>query len=120
VHFFDGRFCIGIHRRVDNALVADLQSDGKVPSLEMFIRAVEVILSILTKEGISENAIFLATDDAEAVGEFKRAFGSRLIVRDNVQRTTSDAAEVDVLVHASSSVSTVASIMNPALTLVRL
>ena len=142
----DGRFCIGIHRRVDNALVADLQSDGKVPSLEMFIRAVEVILSILTKEGISENAIFLATDDAEAVGEFKRAFGSRLIVRDNVQRTTSDAAEVhfrdwdrlsitdaedvlvdtvllskcDVLVHASSSVSTVASIMNPALTLVRL
>jgi hypothetical protein len=146
VQFFDGRFCIGIHRRVDNALVADLQSDGKVPSLEMFIRAVEVILSILTKEGISENAIFLATDDAEAVGEFKRAFGSRLIVRDNVQRTTSDAAEVhfrdwdrlsitdaedvlvdtvllskcDVLVHASSSVSTVASIMNPALTLVRL
>ena len=76
----------------------------------------------------------------------KRAFGSRLIVRDNVQRTTSDAVEVhfrawdrlsitdaedvlvdtvllskcDVLVHASSSVSTVASIMNRALTLVRL
>jgi hypothetical protein len=73
---------------------------------------------------------------------FKRAFGSRLIVRGNVQRTTSDAAEVhftdwdrlsitnaedvlvleskwDVLVHASSSVSTVASIMNPALTLIR-
>jgi hypothetical protein len=145
VQFFDGRYCIGIHRRVGNALVADLQSDGKVPSLEMFIRAVEAILSLLTKEAIADHVIFLATDDAEAVGVFERAFGSRLIVRDNVQRTTYDAAEVhfrdwdrlsitdaedvlvdtvllskcDVLVHASSSVSTVASIMNPALTLVR-
>ena len=145
MQFLDGRFCIGIHRRVGNALVANLQSDGKVPSLETFIRAVEAILSILAKEGIPDHAIFLATDDAEAVGVFKRAFGCRLVVRDNVQRTTSDAAEVhfrdwgrlsitdaedvlvdtvllskcDVLVHASSSVSTVASIMNPALTLVR-
>jgi hypothetical protein len=143
--FLDGRFCIGIHRRVGNALVAGLQSDGKVPSLETLIKAVEAILSILTKEGVADHAIFLATDDAEAVDGFKRAFGCRLIVRDNVQRTTSDAAEVhfrdwdrlsitdaedvlvdtlllskcDVLVHASSSVSTVASIMNPALTLVR-
>ena len=82
---------------------------------------------------------------ADAVDGFKRAFGCRLILRENVQRTTSDAAEVhyrdwnrlsitdaedvlvdtmllskcDVLVHASSSVSTVASIMNPALTLIR-
>jgi hypothetical protein len=146
VQFLDGRFCIGIHRRVGNARVADLQSDGRVPSLEMFINAVEAILAILAREGIPDHAIFLATDDAEAVGVFERAFGPRLIVRANVQRTTSDAAEVhfsdwdrlsiadaedvlvdtvllskcDVLVHASSSVSTVASIMNPALTLVRL
>ena len=145
VQFLDERFCIGIHRRVGNAQLADLQSDGKVPSLEMFIRAVEAIESLLTKEGIAEHAIFLATDDAEAADEFKRAFGPRLIVRSDVQRTTSDAAEVhfrdwdrlsisdaedvvvdtvllskcDVLVHASSSVSTIASIMNPALTLVR-
>jgi hypothetical protein len=145
VQFLDGRFCVGIHRRVGNAMVADLQSDGKVPSLNTFIRAVEVIVSLLTKEGVTEHAIYLATDDAEAVGEFKRAFGSRLIVRDNVQRTRSDAAEVhffdwdrlsitdaedvlvdtmllskcDVLVHASSSVSTLASIMNPVLTLIR-
>ncbi len=145
VQFLDGRFCIGIHRRVGNAQVANLQSDGNVPSLELFTKAVEAILSILTREGISDHAIFLATDDAEAVSGFKRAFGCRLIVRDNVQRTTSDAAEVhfrdwdrlsitdaedvlvdtvllskcDVLVHASSSVSTVASIINPALTLIR-
>jgi len=143
--FLDGRFCIGIHRRVGNAHVANLQSDGNVPSVELFIKAVEAILSILTSEGISDHAIFLATDDAEAVGILKQAFGRGLIVRDNVQRTTSDAAEVhfrdwdrlsitdaedvlvdtvllskcDVLVHASSSVSTVASIMNPTLTLIR-
>ena len=143
--FFDGRYCIGIHRRVGNVLVADLQSDGKLPSLETFIRAVEAILLILTSQDIRNHVIFLATDDAEAVGVLKRSFGSRLIVRGNVQRTTSDAGEVhfgdwgslsitdaedvlvdavllfkcDVLVHASSSVSTVASIMNPALTLVR-
>jgi hypothetical protein len=146
VQFLDGRFCIGIHRRVGNARVADLQSDGAVPSLDLFIKAVEAILAILTKEGISDHAIFLATDDAEAVAVFKRAFSSRLIVRDNVQRTTSDAVEVhfrawdrlsitdaedvlvdtvllskcDVLVHASSSVSTAASLINPALTLVRI
>jgi hypothetical protein len=145
VQFLNGRFCIGIHRRVGNARVADLQSDGRVPSLDLFIKAVEAILSKLSRDGIPDHAIFLATDDAEAVGVFKRAFGFRLIVRDNVQRTTSDAAEVhyrdwnrlsitdaedvfvdtvllskcDVLVHASSSVSTVASIMNPTLTLVR-
>jgi len=52
-----------------------------VPSLEMLIKAVEAILSILTKEGVSDHAIFLATDDAEAVGVFKRAFGCRLTVR---------------------------------------
>ena len=145
VQFLDGRFCIGIHRRVGNVRVADLQSDGKVPSLELLIKAVDAILSILTSKDIRDHAIFLATDDAEAVGPLKRAFGSRLIVRGNVQRTTSDAVEVhfsdwgrlsitdaedvlvdtmllskcDVLVHASSSVSTVASIMNPALTLIR-
>jgi len=91
-------------------------------------------------------AVFLATDDADAVGVFRRAFGPRLVVRDDVQRTTADGVEVHfrdwdrlsltdaedvlidtmllshckVLVHASSSVSTVASIMNPALALVRI
>ena len=143
--FLDGRYCIGIHRRVGNVRVADLQGDGKAPSLELLIKAVEAILSILTSKDIRDHAIFLATDDAEAVDVLKDAFGSRLLVRGNVQRTTSDAVEVhfrewgrlsitdaedvlvdtmllskcDVLVHASSSVSTVASIMNPALTLIR-
>jgi hypothetical protein len=142
---FDGRFCIGIHRRVGNAGVADLQSDGMAPSLDSFIKSVESIVSIAPREGIPDFVIFLATDDTEAVVGFKRVFGSRLIVQDNIQRTTADAVEVhfrewerlsitdaedvlidtvvlskcNVLVHASSSVSTAASIMNPALILVR-
>jgi hypothetical protein len=141
----EGRFCIGVHRRVGNAMVANLQSKGYVPSLELFVKTVESMLSVLKGEGISDCAVFLATDDAEAVDVFRRAFGPGLTVRDGVQRTTSDAAEVhfrdwdllsiadaedvlidaillskcNVLVHASSSVSTVASIMNPSLALVR-
>ena len=143
--FFDGRFCIGIHRRVGNALVADLQSNGNAPSLDSYINIVESAVSTMASEGIQDFAIFLATDDADAVNVFKNAFGSRLIVRDNVQRTTADAPEVhfgaweqlsitdaedvlidtvllsqcNLLVHASSSVSTVASIINPDLILVR-
>ena len=89
--------------------------------------------------------IFLATDDAEAVDAFRDAFGSRLIVQDNVKRTTASEREVhfgdwqtlsladaedvlvdtlllsrcNLLVHASSSVSTMASLLNPDLTLIR-
>ena len=89
--------------------------------------------------------IFLATDDADAVGVFKKAFGARLIVQDSITRTTASKPEVhfsdwgrlslsdaedilvdtlllarcNVLVHASSSVSTMASLLNPSLTLVR-
>jgi hypothetical protein len=144
--FFDGRFCIGVHRRVGNALVADLQSKGYVPSIEALIKTVESMLSVLTGQGLSDHAIFLATDDADAVGAFRAAFGAGLIVREDVQRTTFDAPEVhfrdwgslsitdaedvlidaillshcNVMVHASSSVSTVASIMNPSLVLVRI
>lgn len=142
---FHGRFCIGVHRRVGNAMVADLQADGKVPSLESIVRTVESIISVATNNGTRGYAVYLATDDAEAVGALRSAFGQKLIVRENVQRTTADGTEVhfrdwdqvsttdaedalidavllsqcNVMVHTSSSVSTVASIMNPALLLVR-
>jgi hypothetical protein len=141
----NGRFCIGIHRRVDVPGVAALQRDGRAPSLESFITAVDSLSSELARQGTLDYAVFLATDDVKAVEVFKLRFGSRLIVRDNVQRTTSDAPEVhfrdwgslsitdaedvlidtillsrcNVMLHASSSVSTVASIMNPNLALVR-
>jgi hypothetical protein len=141
----NGRFCIGIHRRVGVPALAALQKDGRIPSLESFIAAVESLSSKLARQGTLDYAIFLATDDVKAVDVFQRRFGSGLIVRDNVQRTTSDAPEVhfrdwghlsitdaedvlidtillsrcNVMLHASSSVSTIASIMNPNLALVR-
>src|SRR4029077_20592039 len=57
--FFDGRFCIGVHRRVGNPMVANLQNNGTVPSIELFIKTVEWILSTLTKEDIPDYVIFL-------------------------------------------------------------
>ena len=143
---FDGHFCIGIHRRVGNPLVADLQEDGRIPSPDSIIQTVESIISLSVKEGVQDYRVFLATDDAQAVELFKNAsFGPKLVVRDDVQRTTASATEVhfgdwgrvsikdaedvlidtallsqcNVLVHASSSVSTVASMLNPSLILVR-
>ena len=142
---FHGHFCIGVHRRVGNAIVEDLQKDGKVPAAEAIIQTVESIIRIAREGGNPDYCVYLATDDAEAVGVFKSALGSKLIVRETVRRTTADATELhfsewdrvsmadaedalidtvllaqcNVLVHTSSSVSTMASIMNPALILVR-
>jgi len=143
---FDGCFCIGVHRRVGNVLVAELQKNGRIPSLESVIETVESCVAIATREISPNYAVFLATDDADAVETFKRAsFGPRLVVRDDVQRTTADGAEVhfgdwgnlsitdaedvlidtlllsqcNVLIHMSSSVSTVAAILNPDLILMR-
>ncbi len=142
---FHGRFCIGIHRRVGNVLVADLQADGRVPPPESIVRTVESIIAAATNGGMPDCLVYLATDDADAIGPFKNAFGTKLIVREDVQRTTADGPEVhfgewgslsladaedalidtvllsqcNVMVYTSSSVSTVASIMNPALILVR-
>jgi hypothetical protein len=142
---FQGRFCIGIHRRVGNVIVANLQKDGTVPSPQSMVRMVESIISAATKDGVLDYSVYLATDDADAVGVFKNALGPKLIVRTDVQRTTADGTEVhfgewgrlsitdaedalidtvllsrcNIMVHTSSSVSTVASMMNPALTLVR-
>jgi Nodulation protein Z (NodZ) len=142
---FNGRFCIGIHRRVGNAMVASLQEDGRVPTPESIVATVESIIAAATKGGTPDYTVYLATDDTDAVALFKNAFGPKLIVREEVQRTTADGQEVhfgewgslsvadaedvlidavllsqcNVMVHASSSVSTVASILNPALILVR-
>jgi len=137
-----GKFCIGVHRRVPNAFVANCQRDGKVPSLEQFVRR---IWAELHNSSSSNWAVFLATDDADVVPAFRHAFGERLVVRDKVQRTTWNNTEVhyqpwgalslqdaedalidtlllakcDVLLHASSSVSKIASMFNPEQRLVR-
>lgn len=136
---FGGRFCIGVHRRVANAMVVNLQRDGKSPSLEKLIGRCHTLLRNAHGEGI----IFLATDDAEAVAAFKSAFGSRLVVQDKIQRTTPHESEVHfgeklslrdaedalvdtlllshchVLLHGSSAISTAASILSPTLELER-
>jgi hypothetical protein len=138
----NGRFCIGIHRRVGNPLVLNLQRDGVVPSIERFIACIRAkVRSCAATDWV----VFLATDDADAVLLLRQEFGQRLVVRDKVRRTTADEPEVhfsapgtlsladaedvlidtlllarcDVLLHASSSISTVAGLLNPALCLDR-
>jgi hypothetical protein len=136
-----GRFRIGVHRRVDNAMLPSTQRDGVAQSIEQFIASVR---RHVPSDG-GPWAVFLATDDANTVPPFREAFGPRLVVRERVQRTTSEQAEVhfrdwsqlsladaedvlvdtlllarcDVLVHASSSVSTMAALMNPVSRLAR-
>jgi hypothetical protein len=137
-----GRFCIGIHRRVGNPMVLNLQRDGTIPSIE---RLVACVRAKVRSYAATDWAVFLATDDADAVPLLRQEFGERLVVRDQVRRTTADGPEVhcsawgklsladaedvlidtlllarcDVLLHASSSISTMAGLLNPALCLVR-
>jgi len=139
---FKGRFCLGVHRRVDKIGVAELQRDGKLPSLDMLLARCS---KLLNSSEDSDPRIFLATDDADAAKAFKRIFGSRLIIQDSVKRTTPSGREVhfgdwqtlsladaedvlvdtillsrcNILLHASSSVSTTASFLNPSLILMR-
>jgi hypothetical protein len=139
---FAGRFSIGIHRRVANPGVSNLQKDGQAPSLNALLATCN---KALQAAGKPDSIVFLATDDANAVDFFRDALGTRLIVQDNVKRTIaskrevhfrdwgelslSDAEDVlvdtlllsrcNLLVHASSSISTMASLLNPKLPLVR-
>ena len=138
-----GRFCLGVHRRVGNIGVTELQKDGSIPSIDALLARCN---RLLHSSGKADAAVFLATDDADAADAFRAAFGSRLIMQEDVKRTTASRREVhygdwgtlsladaeDVLVdtlllsrcnallHASSSVSTMASLLNPNLTLIRL
>ena len=140
--YMQNRFCIGVHRRTPNKGVANCQSDGEAPDLQSFIKLVRKQLADHTA---LPTMIFLATDDILTVDAFKDCFTSLLHVREDVQRTTAYETEVhyrawgqlsvkdaedvlidtlllskcDVLIHASSSVSTVASFINPHMRLIR-
>jgi hypothetical protein len=140
---FDGKLCIGVHRRVPNMTVANCMDDGLVPTVEDFVAGIR---SRVRVANATEWVVFLATDDAEAVPAFRAALGDRLFVRQHVQRTTSEATEVHcqewgalslhdaedvlidtlllarchVLLHGSSSVSTAVALLNPDVTLVRI
>lgn len=139
--FMRGRFCVGVHRRVVNNGTLFLQASRKMPSMQAVIeRAAAEMQASCDPSAV----VVLATDDHDAVAQFREAFGDRLVVRDEVQRTTESAVEVhwqdwhklslvdaedplidalllakcDVLLHVSSSVSTAVSFMNADLRLV--
>jgi hypothetical protein len=137
-----GRYCVGIHRRVDNARVANCHIEGRVPTVEQICTAV---LNHIKALGSESWRVYLATDDLLSIAQFKRAFAGRLIFRPCVKRTSANAREVhqddwgavsardaedalidtiliskcDVLFHSSSSISTLAGIINPSLKMVR-
>jgi hypothetical protein len=137
-----GIHCIGIHRRVGNVKVANCHIDGRVPSIEQFSAAVLKHAEML---GNDDWRVYVATDDSSSIEEFRRVFTYRLIWRDKVKRTSAHAREVHqndwsdlssrnaedalidtivisqcaILFHSSSSISTVAGIMNPTLPMVR-
>jgi nodulation protein Z len=139
---FRETFCVGVHKRVANVSVAKCQHDGAVPAIEQFLDGVRAeVRGSVAKDW----RVFLATDDTEAVPAFRAAFGGRLIVRDECQRTTWRDTEVafrawgalslrdaedalidtlllarcSVLLHASSSITVIASLVNVDLRLVR-
>jgi hypothetical protein len=141
-HCFRGRFCIGVHIRVDNSKVANCQIDGRTPSPEAFIQSAQLEVP---RSADVPWIVFLATDNEDAIHPFRTTFGRQLVVRESVERTRTNQVEVhcrefpapflvdaedviidtvllsrcNVLLHMSSSVSTVASIMSPQLRLVR-
>ena len=140
--FMRNNFCVGVHRRVVNGGTTFLQASRKMPTTE---EVIERAKDEIRNSGAASAVVYLATDDREAVEKFREAFGDRLVVREEVQRTTSNDAEVhwqdwgklslvdaedplidalllakcDVMLHVSSSVSTAVSFMNPNLRLVR-
>ena len=81
--------CVGVHKRVDTPGTVEYQGAKRVFSSEEFIRAVQRLIASIETDATRPQfvtRIFLATDDANAEGAFRRAFGSRLVMRDGVQR----------------------------------
>ena len=139
--FMRGHFCVGVHRRVINGGTTFLQASRKMPSTQ---EVIERTRAEIHASGAASAVVYLATDDRDAVEQFREAFGDCLVVREEVQRTTSNDVEVhfqdwdklslvdaedplidalllakcDVMLHVSSSVSTAVSFMNPNLRLV--
>lgn len=131
-----GRCCIGVHKRVANRGVRRIQADGKLADVTAYI---ETARAAAQKRGRDDFMVYLATDDVSAVAPFREAFGDRLVVREGVQRATPEGQEVhgqdwdrvsladaedividtvllskcEAIVHAASSVSTMAAFINP-------
>src|ERR1051326_6869532 len=84
--FMWNNFCVGVHRRVVNGGTTFLQASRKMPTTE---EVIERAKDEIRNSGAASAVVYLATDDREAVEKFREAFGDRLVVREEVQRTTS-------------------------------
>ena len=98
---------IGVHKRVDTPGTVEYQGARRVYSSEEFIRAVKALIAGIETDPRRPQfveRIFLATDDANAESAFRAAFGSRLCMRDGVQRVAGGLNEDGTLneVHIAS------------------
>ena len=131
----NGKIC-GVHvRRTDS--VADLSK--RSPFLNQYIKEVNhYIKHVELKENNSKVKVFLATDDAKVLEEFRKTFGNRLIYCDFTRSSSGEALHIsskvnkpkvgeevlieclllskcDFLIHSRSNVSSAALYINPEL-----
>lgn len=147
--YFEGKYVIGVHRRLPINAVNINQKGGKSPSLEEYRGSIESQIRASERK-ISDIVIFLATDDIEAVEYFDNIFGEVLVFQKNIQRISAskgkmgeevhtqpwekvsiqDAIDVLVdttllsrcneLIHVSSNISTSVALMNSKIELVKI
>ncbi len=134
-----GNICVGVHKR--HVLHYREEFSKTAVSVGDYI---EVIKKLISQSGGEK--IFLATDEEEAVEEMKKAFGDRLICRQDITRASvSESQEMhwqaqnsgsrlgrevlidalllakcDIMLHGVSNISTAISFINPDLKLVYL
>eukprot|EP00435_Cladocopium_sp_Y103_P022835 s4467_g5.t1 len=126
---------IGVHKRVDNPGTARMQLEQRMLKIGCYIQATQEVAKRY-EQGVTP-LIFLATDDADAVPEFRKAFGDRLICNLTAKRnklplevhgqeerlSIADAedclldalllAACDAFIHADSNLTIAAGILNP-------
>lgn len=80
---------LGVHKRVYNPGTAEYQGSRTLPSLAGYVEATRRAVSRLeARRGQAVRHIYLATDDDAAAAYFGAAFGTRLVVRDGVERAS--------------------------------
>ena len=85
-----GGYRLAVHKRVATPAVFKAQAAQSLPPTETYIEAAREAL----RKGGGEGAIWLASDDEEAVAAFSAAFGDRCVVRSDVKRTRGPQASL--------------------------
>ena len=138
-NYLAGNVCLGVHKR------HLLHYREEYSKTALTVRDyLEVIEQLLSQSGATK--IFLATDEEEAVGEMKKAFGDRLICRPHLTRASVEEsqemhwqaknsgsrlgrevlidalllAKCDLMLHGVSNISTAIAFINPHLEMVYL